>query len=306
MTNRKLGSGRTHVTRQKHNKGTRPTTPPRSTESPTLQWQSLLLLVTTTRVPAGIAARANTGRRLLRDTTRTRVARRGWSPRQSAPALMSPTTKDALRVETRRRGLLLWLDSLEVLGESPVVGIAVNGASHGLSNDGQSRLDTPSVRALNSGPQAGDLLDPGISHRRQGRPTGRTSAYIARARRHKQGNRRGGRRAGWPSGIHRPGRRRRAIAPRRTRTVAALLGVANGVSPVPTTAAPHLGVVRSDSSHREWRARVQRPVEIDTRVTKAKAVLLGRVDRDPHLTGFPGVALAPDNVLKDLPLGKRL
>jgi len=78
---------------------------------------------------------------------------------------MVPTTKDALRVEKRRRGLLLWLDSLEELGESPVVGIAVNGVSHGLSNDGQSRLDTPSVRALNSGPQARDLLDPGVSHR---------------------------------------------------------------------------------------------------------------------------------------------
>jgi len=69
-----------------------------------------------------------------------------------------------------------------VLGESPVVGIAVNGASHGLSNDGQSRLDTPSVRALNSGPQASDLLDQGVSHRRQGCLTGRASAYIARTR----------------------------------------------------------------------------------------------------------------------------
>jgi len=36
----------------------------------------------------------------------------------------------------------------------------------------------------------------------------------------------------------------------------------------------------------------------------AKAVLLGRFDRDAHLTGFPGVAVAPDNVLKDLPSGK--
>jgi len=54
---------------------------------------------------------------------------------------MGPTTEDALRVETCRRGVLLWLDSLEVLSKSPVVGIAVNGASHGLSNDGQSRLD---------------------------------------------------------------------------------------------------------------------------------------------------------------------
>jgi len=49
---------------------------------------------------------------------------------------MGPTTEDALRVETCRRGVLLWLDSLEVLSKSPVVGIAVNGASHGLSNDG--------------------------------------------------------------------------------------------------------------------------------------------------------------------------
>jgi len=40
-------------------------------------------------------------------------------------------------------------------------------------------------------------------------------------------------------------------------------------------------------------------------VAKAKAVPLGRVDRDPHLTGFPGVAVAPDNVLKDLPPRKR-
>jgi len=76
---------------------------------------------------------------------------------------MGPTTKHSLRVETRRRGFLLWLDSLEVLGESPVVGIAVNGASHGLSNDGQSRLDTPSVCALHSGPQARDLLDPALA-----------------------------------------------------------------------------------------------------------------------------------------------
>ena len=68
---------------------------------------------------------------------------------------------------------------------------------------------------------------------------------------------------------------------------------------------PHPGMIRCDSSHREWRVWVQRPVEIDTRVAKAKAVLLGRVDRDPHLTGFPGVAVAPDNVLKDLPPGKR-
>jgi len=170
---------------------------------------------------------------------RTRVARRVRSPRRRAPALVGPTTKDALRVETRRRCLLLWLDSLEMLGEPPVVGIAVNGASHGLSNNGQSRLDTPSVRALNSGPQARELLDPGVSHRRQGCPTGRASACIARARRPKQRNRRGGRRAGRPSGIHRPGRGRRAIAPRRTRAVAALSGVANGVSPVPTTTTPH-------------------------------------------------------------------
>jgi len=64
-------------------------------------------------------------------------------------------------------------------------------------------------------------------------------------------------------------------------------------------------MARSDSSHREWRVRVQRPVEIDTRVAKAKVVLLGRVDRDPHMTGFPGVAVAPGNVLKDVPTGKR-
>jgi len=73
----------------------------------------------TTRVPAEIAARANTGRRLLRDTTHTRVARRVQSPRRRAPTLMGPMTKDALLVEARRRNLLLWLDSLEVLGESP-------------------------------------------------------------------------------------------------------------------------------------------------------------------------------------------
>jgi len=228
----------------------------------------------TTRVPAGIAARANTGRRLMRDTTRTRVARLVQSPRRRASALVGPTTKDALRVEARRRGLLLWLDSLEVLGEAPVVGLAVNGASHGLSNNGQSQLDTPSIRALNSGTQARDLLDPGASHSRQGCPAERASAYIARTRRPKKGNRRGGRRAGRPSGIHRPGRRWRAIAPRLTRAVAALSGVANGVSPVPTTTTPHPVVARSDSSHRQWRVRVQRPVEIDTRVAKAKAVLL--------------------------------
>jgi len=49
---------------------------------------------------------------------------------------MDPTTEDALRVKTRRRSLLLRLNSLQVLREAPVAGVAVNGASHSLSNDG--------------------------------------------------------------------------------------------------------------------------------------------------------------------------
>jgi len=38
---------------------------------------------------------------------------------------------------------------------------------------------------------------------------------------------------------------------------------------------------------------------------EGKSRTSGRVDRNPHLTGFPGVAVAPDNVLRDLQSGKR-
>jgi len=43
---------------------------------------------------------------------------------------MRPTPQYALSVEARRRGRLLWLNSLEVLSKALVVGIIINGASH--------------------------------------------------------------------------------------------------------------------------------------------------------------------------------
>jgi len=61
---------------------------------------------------------------------------------------MDPTPKDALSVETRRRGRLLWLNSLKVLSKALVVGIIISGASHGLPNIGQAdSTPRPSARS---------------------------------------------------------------------------------------------------------------------------------------------------------------
>jgi len=78
---------------------------------------------------------------------------------------MGVTPHDALSVEARRRYRLLWLNSLEVLSKALVVGIAINGASHGLPNDGQVRLNPVPVHPLHSAAQAGHLIHPGMCHR---------------------------------------------------------------------------------------------------------------------------------------------
>jgi len=78
---------------------------------------------------------------------------------------MGATPQNALHVEARRRRHLLRLDSLEMLSKALVVGIAIDGASHGLPNDGQGRLDSSAVPALHSTAQDGHLVYPGVRHR---------------------------------------------------------------------------------------------------------------------------------------------
>jgi len=78
---------------------------------------------------------------------------------------MGATPQNALRVEARRPRHLLRLDSLEMLSKALGVGIAIDGASHGLPNDGQGRLDPSAVRPLHGTAQASHLVYPGVRHR---------------------------------------------------------------------------------------------------------------------------------------------
>jgi len=78
---------------------------------------------------------------------------------------MGGTPQNALRVEARRRRHLLRLDSLEMLSKALMVGIAIDGASHGPTNDGQGRLNPSTVRPLHSTAQASHLVYPGVRHR---------------------------------------------------------------------------------------------------------------------------------------------
>jgi len=68
-----------------------------------------------------------------------------------------------------------------------------------------------------------------------------------------------------------------------------------------STARPHLEVTRRNRRHMGGRVRVRCPVEIHTSVSKAKAELLGLVDRNAHLPRFAGVPVPTDHVLKDDP-----
>jgi len=78
---------------------------------------------------------------------------------------MGATPQNALRVETSRRRHLLRLDSIEMLSKALIVGIAIDGASHGLTNDGEGRLNPSAVRPLHSTAQASHLVYPGVRHR---------------------------------------------------------------------------------------------------------------------------------------------
>ena len=77
---------------------------------------------------------------------------------------MSAMPQNALSVEARRRCRLLRLNSLKVLSKALVVGIAIDGASHGLRNNCQGRLNPLPVRALHSTAQASHLVHPGMRH----------------------------------------------------------------------------------------------------------------------------------------------
>jgi len=78
---------------------------------------------------------------------------------------MGATPQDALSVEARRRYRLFRLKTLEVLSKALVVGIAINGESHGLPKNGQGRLSPSPVRPLHSTAQAGHSIHPGMRHR---------------------------------------------------------------------------------------------------------------------------------------------
>jgi len=96
---------------------------------------------------------------------------------------MGTTPQDALGVEARRQYRLLWLNSLEVLRKALVVGITINGASRGLPENVQGRLNPSPVRPLYSTARAGHLTthagataDRAASRGAQ-RRTSRTRAY---------------------------------------------------------------------------------------------------------------------------------
>jgi len=65
------------------------------------------------------------------------------------------------------------------------------------------------------------------------------------------------------------------------------------------TATPHPKVTRRNRCHMSRRVRFRCSIEIHTRVSKAKAYLLGRIDRHAHLSRLAGVLVPTDHVLKD-------
>jgi len=78
---------------------------------------------------------------------------------------MGATPQNALSVEVRRRRRLLRVNSLKMLSKALVVGIAIDGASRGLPNDGLGRLHPSAVRPLHSKAQASHLVHPDMRHR---------------------------------------------------------------------------------------------------------------------------------------------
>jgi len=78
---------------------------------------------------------------------------------------MGATPQDALSVKARRHYRLLWLNSLDVLSKGLVVRSAINGASHGLPNDDQVRLNPSPVCAQHETVKARHLIHPGMRHR---------------------------------------------------------------------------------------------------------------------------------------------
>jgi len=78
---------------------------------------------------------------------------------------MSRTPQNDLSNEAHRRCHLLRLHSLEVLSKGLAVGIAIDGAIHGLPNIGQGRLNPSPVRPLHSTAQASHLIHTGMRHR---------------------------------------------------------------------------------------------------------------------------------------------
>jgi len=189
-----------------------------------------------------------------------------------------------------------------------------HGASHGLSNNERGRLNPATVGPLHSTAQARILIHPGMRHRRHSSTTGPAKAHIAHERRLEQGNRRGGRLVRQPSGLNGMRRRcwSRAIAPRRprtfttrrTRAVVTPTVAMIGIGPFRVgllTAAPHPEVDRSNRCHMGMRVRVRCPVEVHTRVSEAKAVLLGRIDRHAHVSRLTSLLVTTDQVLEDDP-----
>jgi len=87
---------------------------------------------------------------------------------EPCPSALRPhekTPQDALSADARERYRLLWLNSIEVLSKALMIGISINGASNGLLNHDQERLNLSPVRPLHSMAQAGPSIDPGMRHR---------------------------------------------------------------------------------------------------------------------------------------------
>jgi len=80
--------------------------------------------------------------------------------------------------------------------------------------------------------------------------------------------------------------------------------VTNGISPFRmglSTATPHPEVARRDRCNMGTRFRVRCPVEIHTGGSEEKAVLLGRIDRQAHVSRLAGLLIPTDLVPKDDP-----
>jgi len=104
-----------------------------------------------------------------------------------------------------------------------------------------------------------------------------------------------------PRGVQYANRRhpQRASALRGTEAISVASVITSGASPMvlsPMTTVPHSDVYRCVLRYRLF--LVRHPVKVDTRVSKKKTILLGRIDHHAHSPSAAGVGVAKRNVLK--------